>query len=125
MILSTLLVAILATTSHAAAVAEGMCTKLDPGLQLLEQQLSSNSLISCKGSPGQLYNAGRYRGLQFSKNASVVVFPASIQDVSYTVQATQKTPPGRNYAFVYGAHSMTNASSSYDMVINLSYMNKT
>jgi hypothetical protein len=56
---------------------------------------------------------------------SVVVFSASIRDVSHTVQVTQKTPLGRNYAFVSGAHSMTNASRSYDMVIDLSYMNKT
>jgi len=33
-------------------------------------------------------------------------------DVSLTVQATLKTPLGRDYAFVSGAHSQTNASSS-------------
>jgi len=49
---------------------------------------------------------------RYGKNASVVVFPATPDDVSLTVQATLKTPLGRDYAFVSGAHSQTNASSS-------------
>lgn len=54
-----------------------------------------------------------------------VVFPANSQDVSYTVQATRTTPLGRDYAFVRGGHSLTGASSSYGLVIDLEYLNHT
>lgn len=110
----------------AKAIVQGNCTRTDKGLQWLEEQLSPKAVISCKGEPLQLFNAGRYWGTQFGKNASVVVFPASAQDVSYTVRATQRTSFGqKEFAFVSGAHSMINASSSNEFVIDLSYLNKT
>ncbi|QDS70221.1 hypothetical protein FKW77_007032 [Venturia effusa] len=109
----------------AKAIVQGNCTAADDGLQWLEENLSPQAVISCKGEPLQLFNAGRYWGTQFGKNASVVVFPVSAQDVSYTVQATQKTSFSQEFAFASGAHSMINASSSDEFVIDLIYLNKT
>jgi len=54
----------------------------------------------------QQYNVNRYWGKQFGKNASVVVYPSCADEVSYAVQATNKTPLGKNFAFVGGAHGM-------------------
>lgn len=125
MMLHFLFLGLCAITANAAALVEDNCAIHDAGLQWLQRKLSSSALISCKGSPGQVFNAHRYWGLQFSKTASVVVFPANAQDVSYTVKVTSKTPLGKSYAFVSGGHSMTNASSSYTMVIDLAYLNKT
>jgi hypothetical protein len=102
--LGSLFVALFAPTPQAAAVPEGTCATLDLGFQWLQNKLSSSSLISCKDSPGQQDNAGSYWELQFSKNASVVVFPATTQDISYTIKATQLTPLGKDYAFVFGVH---------------------
>lgn len=110
---------------HGMAKVQGNCTANDGGLTWLASQLSANATISCLGSPLQEYNAGRYWGLQFAKNASIVVFPASTQDVSATVKATQMTPLGVDYAFVSGAHGQTNASSSYDFIIDLTFLNRT
>ena len=111
--------------SHAAAVIQGNCTSSDSALNWLSHHLSSASAISCLGSPLQQHNAGRYWGSQFGKNASVVVYPGSTQDVSYTVQAANRSPLGADFAIVGGAHSQINASSAYGFVVDLSWMNKT
>ena len=96
------LIAFCGTAVNAYAAVEGTCVKSDPGLRWLQSVLSDKAVISCKGQPMQMYNANRYWGLQFSKNASVVVFPANTQDVSYTVQATKRTPLGNDFTFVGG-----------------------
>ncbi|KAI9667868.1 MAG: hypothetical protein M1821_000687 [Bathelium mastoideum] len=93
--------------------------------QLLAQQLSPSAAIACRGSPLQIYNAGRYWGVEYSKNASVVVFPASREDVSNAVKAAATSPLGQNLAFVSGGHGQTNASSSTGFVLDLSWMNTT
>ena len=104
---------------------EGDCVKNDSALLQLSKDLSPQSAISCLGSPLQQHNAHRYWGIQFGKNASVVVYPASTKDVSLAVHAANTSPKGKDFAFVCGAHSMTNASSSYGFVIDLSWLNKT
>lgn len=103
---------------------EGDCVSSDPALLELSKQLSPQAAISCLGSPLQRHNAQRYWGKQFGKNASVVVYPASTQDVSFTVRAASASPKGEDFAFVSGGHSMTNASSSYGFVIDLSWLNE-
>jgi hypothetical protein len=111
------LVALFASSSHAAAAIEGDC--LDIPLWLLALRLSPESLVSYKRSASQLLNAGRYWGEQFAKNADVVIFPATTQDVSLTMASMILAPLGHDFAVVSGAHSMTNASSSYGLVIDL------
>lgn len=91
---------------YAAASVEGDCISNDKGLTWLAPQLSPSSFISCAGSPLQLYNAGRYWGEQFGKNASVVVFPASAADVASTIKAAGMSPLGTDFAFVSGGHGM-------------------
>jgi len=118
-------VAVWLCASVASAFVEGNCAKSDSGLSWLAPKLSPGAAISCLGSPLQQYNAGRYWGQQYGKNAGVVVFPLTSQDVSYAVQAAALSPLGVNFAFVSGAHSMTNASSSTGFVIDLSWMNST
>jgi FAD/FMN-containing dehydrogenase len=104
---------------------EGTCVEGDAGLTWLSSKLSGNAIISCRGQPSQIYNANRYWGKQYGKDADVVVFPANARDVSVTIRATQKTDLGRDYAFVSGAHSMTNSSSSSGFVIDLKFLNHT
>lgn len=111
-----LLVALSASSAHAAAAVKGDC--LDIPLGLLALKLSPESLVSCKSYPGQLFNAGRYWAEQFTKNAEVVIFPARTQDISLTMASMILTPLGHDFAFVPGAHSMTNASS-YGLAVDL------
>lgn len=110
--------------TKAIALVEGDCINNDTALLQLTNDLSPQSAISCLNSPLQQHNANRYWGKQFGKNASVVVYPASTKDVSLTVQAAKLSPKGKDLAFVSGGHGMTNASSSYGFVIDLSWMNK-
>ncbi|KAL9037989.1 MAG: hypothetical protein Q9214_005461, partial [Letrouitia sp. 1 TL-2023] len=91
---------------------EGDCIKNDFALLRLSKELSPQSAISCLGSPLQQNNAHRYWGIQFGKNASVVVYPALTRDVSLAVQAANASPKGKDFAFVCGAHSMINASTA-------------
>ncbi|KAJ4145225.1 hypothetical protein LMH87_004080 [Akanthomyces muscarius] len=107
----------------AAPLIEGSCVGTDAALQWLEPRLSNNSAISCLGQPLQLHNANRYWGTQFGKNASVVIYPATTQDVSRVVEAANWSQYGTDFSFVGGAHSEINASSSYGMVMDLSWMN--
>ena len=111
--------------TDARPLLEGDCIESDLALLRLSKELSPHSAISCLNSPLQQHNANRYWGVQFGKNASVVVYPASTKDVSLTVQAANASPKGKDFAFVSGAHSMINASSSYGFVIDLSWLNKT
>ena len=107
------------------ALVQGTCVQNDSILEQLSQQLSPNAAIACRGSPLQVYNAGRYWGVEYSKNASIVVFPTSKEDVSYAVKAAAAWPLGKDLAFVSGGHGQTNASSSYGFLIDLSWMNAT
>ena len=111
--------------SQAAAIVEGNCTQLDSALGWLASSLSGASAISCLGQPLQQHNANRYWGTQFGKNASVVVYPGTTQDVSYAAMAASNSSFGRDFAMVGGGHSMINASSAYGFVLDLSWMNKT
>lgn len=113
----------LAAKATALALVEGDCVKSDPALQALESQLSSSSAISCLGYPLQQHNANRYWGMQFGKNASVVVYPATTEDVSHTVYAATWSQYGNDFSFVGGAHSEVNASSSYGFIVDMSWMN--
>ena len=115
----------LVSFSFASTIVQGGCTQNDTALQKLATQLSPNAALACRGSSLQLYNADRYWGLQYSKNASVVVFPHTREDVSYAVKAAAASPLGRDLTFVSGGHGETNASSSYGFVIDLSWMNAT
>jgi hypothetical protein len=45
-------------------IVQGDCVAGDKGLTWLAKQLTPSSVISCRGSPLQLYNAGRYWGEQ-------------------------------------------------------------
>ncbi len=112
-------------TTGPRPLVEGKCLQNDSALLRLSKELSPESAISCLGSPLQQHNVNRYWGVQFGKNASVVVYPASTKDVSLIVQAANASPKGKDFAFVCGAHSMINASSSYGIVIDLSWLNKT
>jgi FAD/FMN-containing dehydrogenase len=102
-----------------------ICVDKDPGLRWLATMLSENSTIACSEQGSSAESEDRYWAAQVAKNASVVVFPSSSQDVSYTVQATRKTPLGIDYAFVSGGHSLTGASSSAGLVIDLKNLNRT
>lgn len=104
---------------------KGNCADKDPGLQWLATMLSENSTIVCSENDLPAESKDRYWAAQSAQNASVVVFPANSQDVSYTVQATRKTPLGIDYAFVSGGHSLTGASSSSGFVIDLKNLNHT
>ncbi|OAA69566.1 FAD binding domain protein [Cordyceps fumosorosea ARSEF 2679] len=120
LILSAVVVALAAVRART----EGACVGADPALQWLEARLSSGAAISCRGQPLQQLNANRYWGEQFSKNASVVVFPATARDVSHAVQAARwSRAGGGDMAIVGGAHSQINASSSYGFVLDMSWMN--
>lgn len=92
--------------TQAVATIQGACTKHDAGLSWLAAQMSAKAVISCLGSPLQKYNAGRYWGLQHAKNASVVVFPTTTEEVASAMKATSMTPLGADFAFVGGAHGM-------------------
>ena len=120
----TIVVLVLVPTASAVTV-QGDCANNDTALAVLTRQLSSNAAVACRGSELQLYNAGRYWGTQYSRNASVVVFPATREDVSAVVKAAAASPLGDNLAFVSGGHGETNASSSTSLVIDLSWMNST
>ncbi|KAI8807244.1 FAD binding domain protein [Cladochytrium replicatum] len=101
------------------------CITSDPALIWLGSKLSPSAAIACRGSPLQLHNYGRYWGTQFGKNASVVVYPTTKEDVSFAVQAARNASAGNDFAFVCGAHSMTGASSATGFIIDLSWMNGT
>lgn len=103
---------------------EGDCIDNDLALLRLSKELSPHSAISCLGSPLQQANAHRYWGIQFGKNASVVVYPTSTKDVSLAIQAANASPKGKDFAFVCGAHSMINASTASGFVLDLSWLNK-
>ena len=106
-----------------AAVVQGDCISADQALSQLADNLSPEAIVSCEGQPLQQYNANRYWGEQYSKNASVVVFPTCADDVSLTLQTLPHTPLGQDFAFVSGAHAMTNASSACGLVMDLTYLN--
>ena len=108
-----------------ATIVQGNCFRNDQALEKLSQELSRNAAIACRGEPLQLYNAGRYWGVQYSKDASVVMFPATKEDVSCAVKAAAVSPLGKDLAFVSGGHGETNASTSTGFVIDLSWMNST
>ncbi|KAL9091001.1 MAG: hypothetical protein Q9159_001627 [Coniocarpon cinnabarinum] len=105
-----------------AANVQGTCAADDPGLQYLSHHLSPNATLSCFGQPLQEQNAARYWGVQYSKNASAVVYPASKDDVSVVMEALPLTPLGQEFAFVSGGHSTANASSASRLVMDLSSM---
>jgi len=111
--------------SLASAFVQGNCSGTDPSLQWLNTKLSPHAAIACRGEPLQLKNAGRYWGEQYGKNASVVVYPITKEDVSYAVQASNMSPLGCDFAFVCGAHSQTGGSSATGFIIDLSWMNTT
>ncbi|KAJ3497361.1 hypothetical protein NLG97_g1964 [Lecanicillium saksenae] len=113
----------LACPGAALAHVEGACVSSDAALQWLESRLSNGSAISCRGQPLQLHNFNRYWGEQFGKNASVVVYPATTEDVSRAVQAASWSRFGTDFSIVGGAHSQINASSSYGFVMDMSWMN--
>ena len=124
-ILSVLLsLSLLWSTGFGSPVVEGDCVDHDSGLKWLKGLLSNQSAISCLGHPLQKFNSNRYWGSQYAKNASVVVFPGTTQDVSYSVQAAHISPLGEDFSFVGGAHGQINASSSYGFILDLSWLNK-
>lgn len=102
-----------------------LCVDEDAGLQWLSSRLSEDSTITCRQNRQTADSTGRYWAAQLVNDASVVVTPASSEDVSLAVQATMKTPLGRDYAFVSGGHSLTGASSSRGLVIDLKRLNHT
>lgn len=107
------------------ALLQGTPPASDPALQTLIDGLSHNAAVSFLGHPLQNFNAQRYWGVQYAKNASVVIFPANSNDVSLVMQALPHTPLRHDFAFVGGGHGQTNASSAYGMVMDLSYLNNT
>lgn len=104
---------------------QGDCVDQDPGLHWLATMLSEDSTIVCSERALPAESKCRYWAAQHVQNASVIVYPANSQDVSYAVQATRKTPLGTDYAFVSGGHSLTGASSSAGFVIDLKTLNRT
>ncbi|KAF2221486.1 hypothetical protein BDZ85DRAFT_17790 [Elsinoe ampelina] len=116
---------VLALTSVTSAFVQGDCVKKDAGLKWLAGKINKSSAISCRGQPLQLFNQGRYWGTQYGKNASVVVFPSTKEDVAFAVQAASKTKLGKEFAFVAGAHGQTNASTATGYIIDLSWLNST
>lgn len=116
---------LLLMTSTACAFTQGGCIKHDFALTRLASQLSPGAAISCRHFPLQEYNANRYWGEQYSKNATVVVFPLTKDDVSHAVQAASSSRFGWDLAFVGGGHGQTNASSTSGFLIDLSWMNST
>ncbi|PWN88397.1 FAD-binding domain-containing protein [Acaromyces ingoldii] len=108
-----------------AARVEGDCIRDDEALNILAKQLSPNSIISCKGQPLSIFSANRYWGKQYGKNASVVVFPTTTEDVSKAMKASKKSKCGNGLSFVSGAHAQTFASSTKGFQIDLSWMNQT
>lgn len=115
----------LLTASVTHAFVQGDCIENDFALTRLATQLSPGAAISCRQSSLQEYNAQRYWGKQYSKNATVVVFPLTSDDVSYTVQAASFSRLGRDLAFVSGGHGQTNASSTTGFLVDLSWMKST
>ncbi|CEJ83174.1 hypothetical protein VHEMI03195 [[Torrubiella] hemipterigena] len=113
---------VLAAIVAAVPVVEGDCVRQDHGLQWLVSKLSNSAAVSCLGQPLQKHNAQRYWGTQFSKDAQVVVYPGSTEDVSFAVRAARMSPTGNDFAIVCGGHSMINASSAYGFVLDLSKM---
>lgn len=109
----------------AAQVVRADCIESDPGLKWLSSRISSEGAIACLGEPLQQYNADRYWASQAGKDASVVVFPVTTEDVSHAVRAALRSPLGEDFAFVGGGHGQTNASSAYGFVVDLSWMNST
>ena len=114
-----------AVTSVSACTIQGECVRGDSALQWLSIMLSESAAISCKGSPMQAYNKGRYWGEQYGKNATVAVYPCTKYDVSLAVRAADVTPLGRDLSFVRGGHGMTYASSTTGFMIDLSWLNET
>ena len=109
----------------ANAITQGNCVDDELGLSWLGADIRPEAVISCFGQPLQQYSAQRYWGEQYAKNASVVVFPTCSDDVSLIMRSIYNTSFSDDFTFVGGAHSMVNASSSYGLVIDLSYLNHT
>lgn len=118
-------ISLLFTTVTSLCTVQGDCIHADPALQWLSTKLSTNAVISCRGSQLQLYNQGRYWGEQCGKNATVAIFPITRDDVSLAVRASGLTPLGRDLSFVSGGHGQSNASSTTGFIIDLSWMNRT
>ncbi|GAM89247.1 hypothetical protein ANO11243_072840 [Dothideomycetidae sp. 11243] len=125
MLHTTLSLPLFALVASASALIQGDCISSDPGLKWLATKLHKTSAISCKGQSLQQYNSGRHFGVQHNIAASVVVFPATKQDVKFAVQAANKSTLGSNFAVVGGAYGQTNAASAAGFVIDLSWLNST
>ncbi|CZR55902.1 uncharacterized protein PAC_05790 [Phialocephala subalpina] len=103
MVIRSILLALLATPANAKTTVEWNCTKGDSGLQWLENALSCDSLISCKGSPGQEYNTGQYS----------------------TGQGHAQNATWQGLCLGFRSPFDDERSSPNTMIIDLSYMNKT
>ena len=113
----------ISTSPAAAATVQGACaTVSDPGLKHLTDHLSPAAVLSCHGEPLQKENAARYWGVQYSKDACAVVYPACKDDVSTVLEALPLTPLGQEFAFVSGGHSTANQSSASGLIMDLSFM---
>lgn len=112
---------------EATSATEGDCIETNLVLRALSLSLSDSSAIACQGSPLQLYNQGRYWGEQYGKNASVVVFPTTAQDVANAIlsSALSSSSEEEDLSFVSGGHGQSNASSTTGFMIDLSWMNST
>lgn len=97
------------------------CVSGDNDLRWLSTRRSEKATMVCS----EAESTDRYWAALYVPHATVVVFPANSQNVSYAVKATSKTPLGNDFAFASGGHSMTGASSSNRFVIDLKFPNRT
>lgn len=68
----------------------------------LELAFSNTSAIGCSQSELQLENAKGYWGIQYAKNASIVAYPSTTEDVADAVQAYLDNAEARKLGFAFG-----------------------
>jgi len=81
--------------------------------------------LAFPGSSGQVDNYNKYWGRNRALNATVVVYPATVADVSLTIQAAARSSITDGFAFVSGGHGQTGAATSNTLVIDLAFLNST
>lgn len=110
--LAALFATILSQHVASAATVEGNCLAGIPWFNVSDY-LSDDAIISCRGQPSQLANAGRYWGKNDAKNASIVALPANAKDISLMTKAISAfAPDSFDWTFVGGAHSQGKALST-------------
>lgn len=92
--------AIAGTCAQAALALE--CANPSELVKQLDQAFSNTSAIGCIHSELQLENAQGYWGIQYAKNASIVVYPSTAEDVAAAIRVFINSPEAKGLDFAVG-----------------------